>query len=305
MPTEILLLGATGPAGLETLKRALAEPDVHVTVYARSPDKIPADLRASGSAAEKLTVLAPAGLEDVEALRQAVTQTRPDAVISLLGPAQHDFLAWMNPFGGGGRGRTVFADAYRVVLDGLRECGGGRPRRIYAMGTISIPDPRDRPSLLARLMVLAVWLVVHRAWRNVVSVGRFFDSLSSEEYADIQWTLFRLGAVVDGLSTPNFPASLCFHLLPWSVCLRGDGMGRQLRGCDRGLRWRRQHHLGYPAQRAGRVAGGAGDQPRESLGGRAAVGVECREAQCLMLGVMKCDRFLEGRGIVKERKERR
>lgn len=194
MQTNILLLGATGPAGLETLKRALAEPDVHVTVYARSPDKIPADLRA----AEKLTVLAPGGLEDSEALRRAVTETRPDVVISLLGPAQHDFFAWMNPFGGS---KTIFADAYRVVLDALRECGGGRVRRIYAMGTISIPDPRDRPTLLGHSMVLAVWLTVHRAWRNVVAVGQFFDSLaSSEGYADIQWTLFRLGAVVDGPS---------------------------------------------------------------------------------------------------------
>jgi nucleoside-diphosphate-sugar epimerase len=43
MPKKVLILGATGPTGLLTARKAL-EHDHIVTIYARNPSKVPTDI---------------------------------------------------------------------------------------------------------------------------------------------------------------------------------------------------------------------------------------------------------------------
>lgn len=103
---------------------------------------------------------------------------------------------------------TVFADAYGIILDAMRANG---VRRILAMGTLSIPDPKDRFSLIrgtsclifvcfAKLTILLavlvwiIWTLVHGAWRNIIAIGEAFDKAPPE----IDWTVYRIGMVKDG-----------------------------------------------------------------------------------------------------------
>jgi nucleoside-diphosphate-sugar epimerase len=191
-PRKILLLGATGPAGIATLERLLSIPSITVIVYARTPSRIPTHLRSH----PQQTLLPPGTLSDTASLRAAVAQ-KPDVIISLLGPAQHDFLHWANPFSTETK-QPVFADAYRVIIDAMKEY---EVKRIYVMGTVSISDPKDKSSLASAAMVWAVWSVIHTAWKNVVAIGAVFDKIPKE--AGIEWTVFRLGNVTDGeLQTP-------------------------------------------------------------------------------------------------------
>ncbi|KAF8246615.1 NAD(P)-binding protein [Wilcoxina mikolae CBS 423.85] len=186
-PLKILLLGGTGPAGIATLERLLSSPSITVIIYARNPTRIPPHLLSH----PQLTLLPAGTLSDTTSLRAAVAQ-KPDIIISLLGPAQHDFLQWANPFAADTK-QPVFADAYRVIVDAMKEYG---VKRIYVMGTVSIKDPRDKPSLVGTAMVWAVWSVIHTAWKNVVAIGEVFDGIEKE--TGIQWTVFRLGNVTDG-----------------------------------------------------------------------------------------------------------
>lgn len=185
MAKSILLLGATGPAGIAVIRRAISD-SITVLVYARTPSKLPADLLS-----HNLVKVLPGGtLDDVDSLHAAVAQ-KPDAIVSLLGPPPSETKTWMNPFAKD-RASLPFADAYNVVVEAMKEHG---VRRILVMGTLSIPDAKDHTSLGKAAMVWVVWLVMNRAYRNIVAVGNFFDTVSKE---DVDWTIFRLGLVADG-----------------------------------------------------------------------------------------------------------
>jgi nucleoside-diphosphate-sugar epimerase len=123
-PKKILLFGATGPSGIETIKYALSH-NVEVLVYARSPNKIPEELRSDS----RVTVLPGGSISDAAALREAVAQ-RPDAIVSLLGPPMHEILSWMNPFSSATK-EPLFVNAYRIIVDAMKEYG---VKRIFVMG---------------------------------------------------------------------------------------------------------------------------------------------------------------------------
>lgn len=183
-PRKILLLGATGASGIPFIRRAIAS-DITVLVYARTPSKLPADLQAHAL----VTVLPAAALDDAEALNAALA-LKPDAVVSLLGPAASEGLSWMNPFAN--KNPQAFADAYRLTVDAMKAHG---VRRIFALGTFSIPDARDGNSLAMRLLIGVVWALFNRGWRSFVGIGKFFDTVDKK---DIDWTIFRVGLITDG-----------------------------------------------------------------------------------------------------------
>ncbi|KAF8460082.1 hypothetical protein BDZ91DRAFT_851784 [Kalaharituber pfeilii] len=187
---KILLLGATSPSGIAVIRHALSlsEPP-QILVYARNPSKLPQDLLINPS----VTVLPGGSLTDVGSLRSAVAE-RPDAIVSLLGPptASSETLEWFNPFSATGRG-TPFVDAYRVIVDAMKEYG---VRRILVMGTVSIVDPNDKRTFMADFLAGVVWALVNKAWKNVVAVGKFFENIPPEE--GIEWSVFRIGRVLDG-----------------------------------------------------------------------------------------------------------
>lgn len=135
-PKKILLLGATGEAGIATIQYALSSTrDVEILVYARSPAKIPEELRADS----RVRILPGGELSDTAALRDAVAQ-KPDAIVSLLGPPPSEIGKWMNPWGAGKE--LVFANTYRVIVDAMKEFG---VRRILVMGYDACCLPRPYP----------------------------------------------------------------------------------------------------------------------------------------------------------------
>lgn len=123
-------------------------------------------------------------MTDLEALSTAISKSR--TIVSLLGP---------NSFYPGGP--TIYADFYRAAFPLMREHG---VRRIFAMGTISIYQPEDPPSLLRSLAVLLIRLVANRVYRNVVNIGKLFEDGDGEEAVtrDIDWTVYRIAGIPGG-----------------------------------------------------------------------------------------------------------
>jgi hypothetical protein len=80
---------------------------------------------------------------------------------------------------------------YKAIFKFMREHG---VKRIFAMGTLSIPDSKDKSSLLVRFMVFFIWLFGRPTWKEIVNVGKAFD----EDAKDLDWTVYRLGLVKNG-----------------------------------------------------------------------------------------------------------
>lgn len=81
--------------------------------------------------------------------RQVVEQLRGDAVISMLGPALRR----------GAKGTPV-ADGTRTVIAAMRQAG---VRRFIGLATPSVPDPRDRPTLKAKVLPVVAGLMFPHA----------------------------------------------------------------------------------------------------------------------------------------------
>ena len=132
---QILLLGGTGPVGILFLRQAL-ERNHTVVVYARSPDKIPLDLREHAS-----VKVIRGSLEDTNLIRQAFSvEGGIDAVVSALGPPVTGFHPKDAPI----------ARAYERVIEVMK---GKGVKRIIVLGTASIADDLDRFDLKFKAMV--------------------------------------------------------------------------------------------------------------------------------------------------------
>lgn len=186
---QILVFGATGPAGLAFLEEAITTPHLQLLIYARNPSKLPTSLLTH----PQINVLPGTGsLTDAASIRSAIAHLQPtDAIVSFLGPPATQILAWMNPFGKEGK-EPIFANAYRLIVDAMKAVG---VRRIFALGTISIVDEKDNSVFSALAMIWIVRLFFNRGWRNMVEVGRFFDTVPVE---DVDWTVFRVGLLLNG-----------------------------------------------------------------------------------------------------------
>lgn len=132
---QILLLGGTGPVGIHFLRQAL-ERDHTVIVYARSPDKVPLDLREHAS-----VKIFKGSLEDDNLIRQAFSvECGIDAVVSALGPP----VTGLHPKD------APIARAYERVIKVMKEKG---VKRILVLGTASITDELDSFNLKFKAMV--------------------------------------------------------------------------------------------------------------------------------------------------------
>lgn len=132
---QILLLGGTGPVGISFLRQAL-ERDHTVIVYARSPDKVPVELREHAS-----VKIFKGSLEDDNLIRQAFSiDGGIDAVVSALGPP----VTGLHPKD------APIARAYERVVKVMKEKG---VKRIIVLGTASITDALDTFDLKFKAMV--------------------------------------------------------------------------------------------------------------------------------------------------------
>ena len=115
-------------------------------------------------------------------LRPATILTREavedaDAVISALGPPIDPFV----------RG-TPLTDGTRRIVAAMHECG---VRRLVALATVSVPDPRDRPRLLDRLVPIGIGLLIPGALREVQGISEVVAT------SDLDWTVARIFAPID------------------------------------------------------------------------------------------------------------
>ena len=163
---KVTVFGATGKIGALVLRRLLD--DGHeVTAFVRSPGKL-------GIAAAAVDVVA-AELTDEDAIREAVEGA--DAVISALGPPIDPFV----------RG-TPLTDGTRRIVAAMHECG---VRRLVALATVSVPDPRDRPRLLDRLVPIGIGLLIPGALREVQGISEVVAT------SELDWTVARIFAPID------------------------------------------------------------------------------------------------------------
>ena len=163
---KVTVFGATGKIGALVLRRLL-EDGHEVTAFVRSPGKV-------GVAAAAVDVVA-AELTDEDAIREAVEGA--DAVISALGPPIDPFV----------RG-TPLTDGTRRIVAAMHATG---VRRLVALATVSVPDPRDRPRLLDRLVPIGIGLLIPGALREVQGISEVVAT------SELDWTVARIFAPID------------------------------------------------------------------------------------------------------------
>lgn len=166
---HVLILGATGAAGLLLIQEALIA--LHtVVVYARAPEKIPEEIKYD----PRVTVHK-GQLDDREALSSAMKGV--DAVLSALGPSVS--RGPLYPKG------TPLARAYSLIIELMKS---HRVRRLLALGTPSITDPNDKFSLRMSIIVNGVATLARTAYQDVVAIGETIRGQGN----DLDWTIARV-----------------------------------------------------------------------------------------------------------------
>lgn len=83
-------------------------------------------------------------------------------------------------------------------------------RRIFAMSTLSYPQPDDRFSLRRLLLMLLVRLVVNAGYRTAVGIAGVFAELDEQReaarQAPIEWTVYRIGGIPGGSDEASWKA---------------------------------------------------------------------------------------------------
>lgn len=168
---RILILGATGAAGILLIRQALKQyPSCTVVLYVRSPEKVPDELKANSA-----VVIIEGQLNDKDALSKAAEAV--DVVLSALGPTVK-----RGPFH---PSNTPLAHAYLGLIEIMHQ---RHIKRLISLGTASITDPADKYSLAFSAMVNGVALFARNAYNDIVAIGNNVRS----QGADLEWTIVRV-----------------------------------------------------------------------------------------------------------------
>jgi putative NADH-flavin reductase len=175
---HLVIFGGTGPSGQCLIEEALSR-NYTITIYARSPSKLPNHITSSPS----VTIIQ-GTLTDHDAIARAVDGV--DAVLSTLGPS----LSLGTAVNGLKDHGTPITDGYKVILSVMREKG---VKRLIALGTVSNETQQDGHSVITWGMVTAVWVFLHSAWKDVVEFGKAIQNSEG-----IDWTIARVGRLTNG-----------------------------------------------------------------------------------------------------------
>lgn len=167
---HVLVLGGTGPCGLQLIEQALTLNHT-VVVYARSPQKLPQTISSNPS----VTVTV-GELMDEEKLSAAMEGVH--AVLSALGPAVKN-----GPFH---PSDTPLARAYALLIKVMK---ARNVKRLIALGTASMKDEHDKFSLEFSVLVGGVAIFAHNAYKDVVAIGETIRAAPPEE---LVWTIARV-----------------------------------------------------------------------------------------------------------------
>ncbi|KAI0073188.1 NAD(P)-binding protein [Panus rudis PR-1116 ss-1] len=169
---RVLVLGATGPSGIDTVREFFkVYPSGSVVIYARNPSKLPVDISSNPA----VTVVI-GQLTDTEALSRAFSSGgQVNAVLSTLGAA-------LRP-----ERDDIITQAYRTLMPIMEK---HNCKRLIVLSTISVTIEQDHFSLLAWLSVLLIRLVMPKAYRDVNSWSRLLRD-EGHKYG-IDWTAVRV-----------------------------------------------------------------------------------------------------------------
>ncbi|KAG9128315.1 hypothetical protein FRC07_001250 [Ceratobasidium sp. 392] len=167
---KLLILGATGPSGIQTCYYALRAGH-QLVIYARNPSKLPADIAKH----DDVQVIQ-GELTDRVALSSALEGC--NAVLSALGPIEMR------------RTDTPIASAHALLIDLMRAQG---VKRLITLGTPSIVDPADPRGFLAWILVGLVKIIAPGGYKDIITLGNVVASAD-----DIEWTIVRVPTLLSG-----------------------------------------------------------------------------------------------------------
>ena len=164
---RFLILGATGASGILLVRKTLElYPEASIIIFARSPDKVPEDI-----AHHSAITLIKGELTDLDALSTAVQGV--NVVLSALGPlASH-------PPG------NIIATFYGHLIDLMTV---HNIKRIIVLGTASISDPKDKFSLVFKLIIAGVRFAAYNAYMDIVAIGEVIRTKGDA----LDWTIVRV-----------------------------------------------------------------------------------------------------------------
>ncbi|KAG7450191.1 uncharacterized protein BT62DRAFT_1001045 [Guyanagaster necrorhizus] len=170
---RILIFGPTGPSGILLVRETLdAFQSCTLILYARNPSKLPTDITSN-----KSVITIQGELDEYDKLSKAMEGV--DAVLSTLG---HNATLGENPFQ---HSDTPIAKVYERIIDLMHFHS---VKRLIALGTPSMSDPRDKFSLAWSIMIGSVATLAHTSYRDVVETGKIIRLRG----ADLDWTIVRV-----------------------------------------------------------------------------------------------------------------
>ena len=158
---QVTVFGASGKIGRHVVRQLLAAGHT-VTAYIRTPSKL-------AITHPNLTIVT-GELTDAAGVARAVGGA--DAVISALGPALRR-----------GTTGTPVTDGTRTIVEAMQAAG---VRRFIGLATPAVADPRDRPTLKAKLLRLMPRLAFPNALTELDGMTNAVTS------ADLDWTIARI-----------------------------------------------------------------------------------------------------------------
>jgi nucleoside-diphosphate-sugar epimerase len=188
---HVAVFGATGKIGQQVVGQLLAAGHT-VTAYVRNPAKF-------SLSHPQLTVVA-GELDDAAGVARAVAGA--DAVISALGPSLRR-----------GATGTPVTDGTRTIVAAMRDAG---VRRFVGLDTPSIADPRDRPTLKAKVLPVMARLAFPNALTELVGMTAAVTG------ADLEWTIARITSPNDKAATGTIRAGFLGRDKVGSAMTRAD-----------------------------------------------------------------------------------
>lgn len=69
-------------------------------------------------------------------------------------------------------------------------------KRIFAMSTVSVYQPKDKSSFIRWFLAFLIWVVAGMAQKNMYTMQQLFED--EEQSKDIDWTAYRLAFIPGG-----------------------------------------------------------------------------------------------------------
>lgn len=177
---HFLILGASGASGQQIVEQTLARGTHSLTLYVRTPSKIPDNI-----ANQPNVRIVQGDLHDRVAFKTCFVQDdgNPvgiDSVISALGPRRGQ------PSG------NPITTGYEILLPLMHTY---HVTRLVILSTVSVSSPKDHFSTVRETLVAGIKLIGYYAWTDVVATG---ELMRGPLASGIKVTLARVPTLTNG-----------------------------------------------------------------------------------------------------------